>query len=382
MPTVITVRFKESGKIYYFSPGDLALHQGDYVVVDTVRGLELARVIVGSQEVAESEVVGELKPVVRRADPSDLERYRLLQARHDEVMARCAEKIRDHDLPMNLVKAEYSFDGSRLTFYFTAEKRVDFRMLVRDLARTFKSRIELRQIGPRDEAKLLGGLGPCGRVLCCASFLPDYARVSIKMAKDQDLPLNPTKISGVCGRLLCCLAYEHDQYVEMRAELPRRGTWVHTPDGPGEVVSQHVLKQQLIVQLAGSGMIETYDVDSVEVTSAHEANAARARQSDAGGSPSARVRPDRGERRKLRDEIDHYEMGEDLSLLEDEPSELEILHNRPRSPQRDDRRPPRPPRTPPVDNERPTPPPHRPATEPSSSSQQRRRRRKPQRGED
>ncbi|WP_129626139.1 PSP1 domain-containing protein [Candidatus Oscillochloris fontis] len=393
MPTVITVRFKDSGKTYSFDPGDLEVSQGDYVIVDTVRGLELARVIAERQEVAESEIIGELKTVVRRADASDLERQRLLQARHDEVLARCAEKIRDHDLPMNLVKAEYSFDGSRLTFYFTAEKRVDFRMLVRDLARTFKSRIELRQIGPRDEAKLLGGLGPCGRVLCCASFLPDYARVSIKMAKDQDLPLNPSKISGVCGRLLCCLSYEHDQYVEMRAELPRRGTWVQTVDGPGEVISQHVLKQQLIVQLAGSGMIETYDVGSVEVVNAQEATSARSRQSDAGSTPvSPRPRPDRGERRKLRDEIDQYEMGEDLSMLEDEPSELDMLMNRTAKPtpepppQREERRPPRParetPRPPQAADERPANPPRRPpptASPPAAENQpqQRRRRRKP-----
>ncbi|NTW00452.1 MAG: stage 0 sporulation family protein [Oscillochloris sp.] len=322
MPIVIGVRFKDSGKTYYFDPRDVELSQGDHVIVDTVRGLELAKVVYQRREVPESEIVGELKPVVRRADPTDIERQRLLQERHDEVLARCAEKIRDHSLPMSLVKAEYSFDGSRLTFYFTAEKRVDFRLLVRDLARTFKSRIELRQIGPRDEAKLLGGIGPCGRVLCCASFLPDYARVSIKMAKDQDLPLNPAKISGVCGRLLCCLSYEHEQYVEMRTELPRRGTWVQTPDGPGEVVSQHVLKQQLLVQLAGSGMIETYDLTSIEVVSAQVAATARARNTE-GITPAAQQRQrsldrERGERRKLRDEIDHYDLLEDLSHLEDD----------------------------------------------------------------
>ncbi|MEI7770587.1 MAG: stage 0 sporulation family protein, partial [Chloroflexales bacterium] len=322
MPVVVGVRFKDSGKTYYFDPRDVELVQGDHVIVDTVRGLELAKVAYPHQEVADSEIVGELKPVVRRAEPADLERQRLLQGRHDEVLARCAEKIREHSLPMSLVKAEYSFDGSRLTFYFTADKRVDFRVLVRDLARTFKSRIELRQIGPRDEAKLLGGIGPCGRVLCCASFLPDYARVSIKMAKDQDLPLNPAKISGVCGRLLCCLSYEHEQYVEMRGELPRRGTWVQTPDGPGEVVSQHVLKQQLIVQLSSSGMTETYDISAVEVASAQVAATARARNAE-GITPPTQPRPrsqdrDRGERRKLRDEIDQYDLLEDLSLLEDD----------------------------------------------------------------
>jgi cell fate regulator YaaT (PSP1 superfamily) len=320
MPVVIGVRFKDSGKVYFFDPRELNPHPGEYVVVETVRGLELASVAHERREVAEDAIVGELKPVVRYGTADDFERLRLFQSRQQEVLARCGEKVREHGLPMNLVKAEYSFDGSRLTFYFTAEKRVDFRMLVRDLARTFRSRIELRQIGPRDEAKLLGGIGPCGRVLCCASFLPDYARVSIKMAKDQDLPLNPAKISGVCGRLLCCLSYEHEQYVAMRAELPRRGTWVQTPDGPGEVIDQHVLKQQLVVQLSSSGMQETYSVDQVEISTAQVAALARARHAE-GVTPLARglISPerDRGERRKLRDEIDQYDLLDTLEQLED-----------------------------------------------------------------
>ncbi len=340
MPIVIGIRFKDSGKIYYFDPKELELKPGEHVIVETVRGLELAKVASERRHVDDQEIVGDLKPVVRRAEATDLERLRLLQSRHDEVLARCAEKIREHGLPMNLVKAEYSFDGSRLTFYFTAEKRVDFRMLVRDLARTFKSRIELRQIGPRDEAKLLGGLGPCGRVLCCASFLPDYARVSIKMAKDQDLPLNPTKISGVCGRLLCCLSYEHEQYVSMRAELPRKGTWVQTPDGPGEVVSQHVLKQQLIVQLASSGMLETYDLNQIEIATAQVSAMARARNAE-GITPAAQQsrrheQRDRGERRKLRDEIDNYDQSDDYDLLDEEDT---------------------PPTPPPTTAQRPAPPP-------------------------
>jgi cell fate regulator YaaT (PSP1 superfamily) len=324
MPIVIGIRFKDSGKIYYFDPLELELRPGEHVIVETVRGLELAKVASERRDVIDQEIVGELKPVVRKAEPVDLERMRLLQSRHDEVLARCGEKIREHNLPMSLVKAEYSFDGSRLTFYFTAEKRVDFRMLVRDLARTFKSRIELRQIGPRDEAKLLGGLGPCGRVLCCASFLPDYARVSIKMAKDQDLPLNPAKISGVCGRLLCCLSYEHEQYVAMRGELPRKGTWVQTPDGPGEVVGQHVLKQQLVVQLVSSGMPETYDLDKVEIATGQVSALARARNAE-GVTPAAQQprrfeQRDRGERRKLRDEIESYDQLDELDLLEgDDP---------------------------------------------------------------
>jgi cell fate regulator YaaT (PSP1 superfamily) len=318
MTEVVGVRFKDSGKTYYFDPRGIELVQGDHVIVETVRGLEMARVAFARREVADSDIVGELKPVIRRAEPADLERMRSFQARHDEVLARCHEKIVEHNLPMGLVKAEYSFDGSRLTFFFTSEKRVDFRLLVRDLARTFKSRIELRQIGPRDEAKLLGGIGPCGRMLCCATFLPDYARVSIKMAKDQDLPLNPTKISGVCGRLLCCLSYEHEQYVEMRAELPRRGSWVQTPDGPGEVVSQNVLKQQVIVQLASSGMHETYNLDQVQAATEQVAATARARAAE-GITPRPHHEPkQRGERHFLREQIESYDAVEGLELIEDE----------------------------------------------------------------
>lgn len=319
---VVGIRFKDSGKTYYFDPRDLDLRQGEHVIVETVRGLEMAKVAHEQRDVQESEIVGELKPVVRRAEAADFERLRVLQARHEEVLARCAEKVKEHSLPMNLVKSEYSFDGSRLTFYFTSEKRVDFRMLVRDLARTFKSRIELRQIGPRDEAKLLGGIGPCGRLLCCATFLPDYARVSIKMAKDQDLPLNPSKISGVCGRLLCCLSYEHEQYIEMRTELPRKGTWVQTPDGPGEVVAVNVLKQDLTVQLASSGMQEHYTMDQVQETTARVGELARNRN-DEGITPvarQARVARDRGERRLLRDELESQDVMDALELLEEDSS--------------------------------------------------------------
>jgi cell fate regulator YaaT (PSP1 superfamily) len=277
MTTIVGIRFKDSGKIYYFDPGTMDLHQGDMVIVDTARGPELAKVAYGSQDVPESEIVGELKTVIRRAEQADFERLRMLNSRQDELMARCAAKIQEHGLPMGLVKTEYSFDGSRLTFYFTSDQRVDFRMLVRDLARTFRSRIELRQIGPRDEAKLLGGIGPCGRLLCCATFLPDYARVSIKMAKDQDLPLNPTKISGVCGRLLCCLSYEHQQYVDMKGELPDKGDWVQTPDGPGDVVAVNVLKSGVTVRLASSGMQEDYTMAQIQDATAEVGTVARHR---------------------------------------------------------------------------------------------------------
>jgi cell fate regulator YaaT (PSP1 superfamily) len=342
MPLVVGIRFKDSGKTYFFDPnGIAALIQGDSVIVETVRGPELAKVAYEPRDVVESEVVGELKPVLRRAESADFERLKHLNGRQHELLSRCADKIGEHNLPMRLVKAEYSFDGSRLTFYFTAEKRVDFRMLVRDLARLFRARIELRQIGPRDEAKLLGGIGPCGRMLCCATFLPDYARVSIKMAKDQDLPLNPTKISGVCGRLLCCLSYEHEQYLEIKAELPKKGAWVQTPDGPGEVVSVNVVRETVMVELAGSLSQEEFPPSALSEATERVASIARSRNEE-GITPAALAefanpqarrerkppheppqRKDRGERRLLRDEIDNPDVLEALALLEegrDEPA--------------------------------------------------------------
>lgn len=323
MPIVVGIRFKDSGKTYFFDPGDLDIQVGDHVIVETVRGPELAKVAYPRHEIDEAELVSELKPVLRRAEPSDFERLALLQQRHDEVLARCAEKIAQHGLPMKLVKAEYSFDGSRLTFYFTSEKRVDFRLLVRDLARTFKSRIELRQIGPRDEAKLLGGIGPCERLLCCATFLPDYARVSIKMAKDQDLPLNPAKISGVCGRLLCCLSYEHEQYLEIKATMPSRGSWVQTPEGPGEVMSVNVLKETVMVAVQGIQVPVEFSADQIEEATRKVGEVARSRVEE-GIAP---VKPDnnrreRGERRLLRDELENNsDILDALALLEDEDEE-------------------------------------------------------------
>src|SRR4051812_25235630 len=297
MPVVVGIRFKDSGKTYFFDPSAVeTLNQGDSVIVETVRGLELAKVARAPHSVADTEVVGELKPVLRRAEAADFERMRLLSARHDEVLDRCSEKILEHSLPMRLVKAEYSFDGSRLTFYFTSEKRVDFRVLVRDLARTFKTRIELRQIGPRDEAKLLGGIGPCGRLLCCATFLPDYARVSIKMAKDQDLPLNPAKISGVCGRLLCCLSYEHEQYIDIKATLPHRGDWVQTPEGPGEVVAVNVIRETVTVTLPGMEIPIECTAAQIRQATAQVGGLAHARVEE-GIAP---VKPERP-RRELRD---------------------------------------------------------------------------------
>lgn len=337
MPVVVGIRFKDSGKTYYFDPNGLeSLAQGDYVIVETVRGPEMAKVAHPPRLVDPEVIVGELKPVLRRAELADFERLRQLNSRQDEVLARCAEKVQEHGLPMRLVKAEYSFDGSRLTFYFTAEKRVDFRALVRDLARTFRTRIELRQIGPRDEAKLLGGIGPCGRLLCCATFLPDYARVSIKMAKDQDLPLNPTKISGVCGRLLCCLSYEHEQYVAVKSRMPRKGAWVQTPDGPGEVVGVNVLRETVIVALASTGLQEEFLPAHIQEATRHVGDVARSRNAE-GITPAARMRAERQERRAdqgrpsekrlLRDSINNPDVLEALAWLEEgvEDAPLDLL---------------------------------------------------------
>lgn len=321
MTLVVSVRFKDSGRTYYFDPADMELRRGDMVIVETIHGPELARVVYENFEVAESDIVGELKPVLRRANNDDLEYTRTLQKHHDDVMARCNEKIQEHNLAMRLVKAEYNFDGSRLTFYFTADQRVDFRMLVRDLARTFKTRIELRQIGPRDEARLLGGIGICGRMLCCSTFLPNYARVSIKMAKDQDLPLNPTKISGLCGRLLCCLAYEHQQYTEMKTGMPRRGVWVQTPDGVGEVVEVNVLQQVVTVQLANSGMQEQYAVNLVKETTSR----LQARQT--GYTKKEDVASDRkkaSEKTTFLDDDDEIDTSEILGLLDEDDREFVV----------------------------------------------------------
>lgn len=257
MPKVVGVRFGPATKIYSFDPGEFEdLQAGDYVIVETVRGRELGRVVLPPHEVPEGEIVGKLKPVVRKAEAWDLLQAESFAAKEKEVLEICKAKVAEHRLPMKLVRAEYNFDGSHLTFYFTAEHRVDFRALVRDLAKTFKTRIELRQIGVRDEAKLVGGVGPCGRPLCCSTWLCEFAPTSIKMAKQQDLPLNPSEISGICGRLLCCLSYEHNFYTEVKARLPKVGSTITTPEGPGKVISHNVLAGTVRVQLPSEAIIE------------------------------------------------------------------------------------------------------------------------------
>ncbi|MDO8671479.1 MAG: stage 0 sporulation family protein [Dehalococcoidia bacterium] len=256
MPEVVGIRFKRSGKIYYFDPASHELIVGEQVVVDTARGSEIGSVVIASMQILESDLVEPLKPVIRKAEAKDLRQMEHFKGLQADVLARAAAKVAQTGLTMKLLTAEYNFDGSRLTIFFSSEGRVDFRELVRELAATFRTRIELRQVGVRDEAKLIGGMGRCGRVLCCANYLSDFPAVSIKMAKEQDLPLNPMKISGVCGRLMCCLGYENDQYCEMKRSLPRVGEEVTTPVGKGKVASVNVLKETAFVQLESLAMTE------------------------------------------------------------------------------------------------------------------------------
>jgi len=257
MPKVIGVRFNPASKVYYFAPGGLEhLQAGEYVVVETARGEEVGKVVISPCQVTEDEVVGKLKSAVRRASAIDLTQLVYHRLREHETLERCKEKVQQHNLPMKMVRAEYNYDGSRLVFFFAAEKRVDFRRLVQDLARSFKARIELRQIGVRDEAKLMGGVGRCGRMLCCATWLTEFHPVSIKMAKQQDLPLSPMEISGLCGRLLCCLAYENQYYVEAKKKLPKRGKIVDTPHGSGKVIQVNALKGTVQVALENQITVE------------------------------------------------------------------------------------------------------------------------------
>jgi cell fate regulator YaaT (PSP1 superfamily) len=256
MSDVVGVRFKRAGKVYYFDPAGIDLKVGDYVVVETARGQEMGRVVISPQQVLASELTEPLKPVVRKAEAADIERAHEFEQKEQEAMEICAELIAKLNLPMKLISAEYNFDGSRLTYSFSAEERVDFRQLVRELTARFKIRVELRQIGPRDETKKIGGFGRCGRVLCCANFLGELAPVSIRMAKEQGLPLNPMKISGACGRLLCCLNYENEFYHEMRGKLPKEGQRITTRIGDARVIAVNPLKEVVIVELESQATAE------------------------------------------------------------------------------------------------------------------------------
>jgi cell fate regulator YaaT (PSP1 superfamily) len=256
MVNIAGIRFKRAGKIYYFDAKDIELKAGDYVVVKTSRGMELGHVVIAPGQIQPGDSGESLSPVIRKADPEDIAKTEELDAKAEEALIECGKMIAELNLPMKLLSAEYSLDSGRLTFLFSAEERVDFRELVRRLTGKFKVRVELRQVGSRDEAKLLGSFGRCGRPLCCASFLTEFSPVSIKMAKEQDLPLNPMKISGACGRLMCCLAYEGEQYRAMKEKMPKVGQRVSTRLGEATVVGNNPLKEMVLVELDTEARVE------------------------------------------------------------------------------------------------------------------------------
>ncbi|MDE7197914.1 MAG: stage 0 sporulation family protein [Lachnospiraceae bacterium] len=275
MIKVIGVRFRTAGKIYFFNPGSFEIKQGDHVIVETARGIEYGTVIGAPKEVEEDKVVQPLKSVLRIANRKDDEQEAANRQKEKEAFKICLEKIRKHGLQMKLIDAEYTFDNNKVLFYFTADGRIDFRELVKDLASVFKTRIELRQIGVRDETKILGGIGICGRPLCCHTHLSEFAPVSIKMAKEQNLSLNPTKISGVCGRLMCCLKNEEETYEELNRKLPNVGDFVTTDDGlKGEVQSVNVLRQlvKVIVDVGDEKEIQEYRADQLRFKKRHGKN--------------------------------------------------------------------------------------------------------------
>lgn len=252
MVRIVGVKFKDAGKMYYFSPGDKKVKLGDEVIVETARGLEFGKVALEETEVKESEIVAPLKNIIRIANERDKKKHEENLAKKEDAMRLCQEKIDAHGLEMKLIDVEYTFDNSKVVFYFTADGRVDFRELVKDLASVFRMRIELRQIGVRDEAKMLGGVGNCGRGLCCSTWLSDFEPVSIKMAKVQNLSLNPTKISGICGRLMCCLKFENEVYTQLKKGMPAVGEKIKTPDGMAVVtdvnILENVIKTRLILE--------------------------------------------------------------------------------------------------------------------------------------
>jgi len=272
MTRVIGVRFRTAGKIYYFDPLKLPVKKGDHVIVETARGVEYGTVVCDPKDVEDDKVIQPLKPVLRIATERDDEQEMNNRAKEKEAFKICLEKIRKHELEMKLIDAEYTFDNNKVLFYFTADGRIDFRELVKDLASVFKTRIELRQIGVRDETKIVGGIGICGRALCCHTYLSEFIPVSIKMAKEQNLSLNPTKISGVCGRLMCCLKNEEETYEELNRRLPNVGDYVTTDDGlKGEVSSVNVLRQlvKVLIEENDEKELKEYRVDQLRFKRRH-----------------------------------------------------------------------------------------------------------------
>lgn len=256
MSKIVRVRFRPHGKVYNFDSGHFVLSQGDQVIVETEQGVAFGTVVSPPQPRSPKLMIHPLKPVYRLATPEDIEQARLLETKEEEAFYFCQDCIQKRELPMHLVRVESLFDGSKMVFYFTAAKRVDFRELVRDLVQQFRTRIELRQIGVRHQAKMIGGLGNCGRPFCCSSFLQDFAPVSVRMAKEQNLSLNPSKISGCCGRLMCCLTYEFQTYMDLKAGLPKVGKVISWPDGEGKIIRQNVINQTLIVEMADGREVE------------------------------------------------------------------------------------------------------------------------------
>lgn len=267
MIDVVGIRFRNTGKIYFFNPKNLDLKKGDHVIVETSVGVEYGEVALEKKQVTDDQVKKPVKDIMRKANEKDDQKYAQNQEKEKKAFQTCKEKIKKHGLEMKLIKVEYTFDGKKIMFYFTADGRVDFRELVRDLASVFRTRIELRQVGVRDEAKLIGGIGMCGRELCCSTFLPSFAPVTIKMAKEQNLSLNPTKISGICGRLMCCLKNEQESYEYLNSNLPDVGEKVKTFDGfEGEVTSVNVIKQEvkIVVEEDEEREIKTYNVSELK----------------------------------------------------------------------------------------------------------------------
>lgn len=256
MVTVVGVRFKKAGKIYYFDPDNIEIKLDDNVIVETARGIEFGNIVVAPKQVKDEEIVVPLKKVIRVSTQEDFDVHTENKSKEQEAFQICLKKIDEHSLEMKLIDVEYTFDNNKVIFYFTADGRVDFRELVKDLASIFRTRIELRQIGVRDEAKMIGGLGPCGKSMCCSTFLGEFEPVSIKMAKEQNLSLNPTKISGICGRLMCCLKYEHETYEKIIAKIPAVGSVIATPNGEGLVIGTNVLLESVKVKLRIDGDAE------------------------------------------------------------------------------------------------------------------------------
>ena len=271
MIKVVGVRFKKAGKIYYFDPADMDIKKDSYVVVETARGVEFGECVIGIKEISEDDIVAPLKSVLRIATEEDINKHFKNKDKEKDAFEICLKKIQEHGLTMKLIDVEYTFDNNKVIFYFTADGRVDFRELVKDLAAIFKTRIELRQIGVRDEAKMLGGLGPCGRPMCCSTFLGDFASVSIKMAKEQNLSINPTKISGICGRLMCCLNYEQSTYEDIRKRMPKVGSIVKTSEGTGEVFSNNIVKENVKVKLrkGEEEILEEFKIEDIELIKGH-----------------------------------------------------------------------------------------------------------------